>query len=158
VFGRFKKKSEIKWLIDNRSEELHQNKTIFCEYASMFAASTIELSKNNSRLSAVVYQDQPLRCLKFIEDIVLNDDIVPINKTLGYDAVLYLKAFLYASDLSKKNEVRKNLDEHITGLGAIIEACSQGQANAYPVIVEWLFALDTETAKQLLTTAAQSSR
>jgi hypothetical protein len=26
------------------------------------------------------------------------------------------------------------------------------------VIVEWLFALDTETAKQLLTTAAQSSR
>ena len=46
----------------------------------------------------------------------------------------------------------------ITGLGAIIEACSHGQANAYPVIVEWLFTLDTETAKQLLTTAAQSSR
>ena len=99
-----------------------------------------------------------LRCLKFIEDIVSNDNIVPINKTLGYDAVLYLKAFLYASDLSKKNEVRKNLDEHITGLGAIIEACSHGQVNAYPVIVEWLFTVDTETAKQLLTTAAQSSR
>jgi hypothetical protein len=158
VFGRFKKKSEIKWLIERRFEELQQHKTILCEYAYMFAISAIELSRNNSRLSAVVYQDQPLRCLKFIEAIVLNDDIVPINKTLGYDAVLYLKAFLYASDLSKKNEVRKNLDEHITGLGAIIEACSHGQANAYPVIVEWLFALDTETAKQLLTTAAQSSR
>ena len=158
MFGRFKKRSEIKWLIDKRFEELQQNKTIFFEYASMFAASAIELSKNNSRLSAVVYQDQSSWCLKFIEAIVLNDDIVPINKTLGYDAVLYLKAFPYASDLSKKNEVRKNLDEHITGLGAIIEACSHGQANAYPVIVEWLFALDTETAKQLLTTAAQSSR
>jgi hypothetical protein len=68
-----------------------------------------------------------LRCLKFIEDIVSNDNIVPINKTLGYDAVLYLKAFLYTNDPSKKNEVRKNLDEHITGLGAIIEACSHGQ-------------------------------
>jgi hypothetical protein len=33
-----------------------------------------------------------------------------------------------------------------------------GQANAYPVIVEWLFTSDTETAKQLLTTATQSSR
>jgi hypothetical protein len=55
VFGRFKKKSEIKWLIDKRFEELQQNKTIFCEYASMFAASAIELSKNNSSLSAVVY-------------------------------------------------------------------------------------------------------
>jgi hypothetical protein len=75
---------------------------MFCEYASMFAASAIELSKNNSSLSAVTYQDQSLRCLKFIEDIVSNDNIVPINKTLGYDAVLYLKAFLYASDPSKK--------------------------------------------------------
>src|SRR4051812_16022639 len=59
--------------------------------------------------------------------------MVPINKTLDYDAVLYLKAFLCASASSKKNEVRKNLDEHITDLGAIIEACSHGQANAYPV-------------------------
>jgi hypothetical protein len=105
VFGRFKKKSEIKWLIDKRFEELQQNKTIFCEYASMFAASAIELSKNNSSLSAVVYQDQSLRCLKFIEDIISSDNMVPINKTLGYDAVLYLKAFLCASASSKKNEV-----------------------------------------------------
>jgi hypothetical protein len=158
MFGLFKKKSEIKWLIEKRFEDLQQNKTMFCEYASMFAASAIELSKNNSSLSAVVYQDQSLRCLKFIEDIISSDNMVPINKTLGYDAVLYLKAFLCASASSKKNEVRKNLDEHITDLGAIIEACSHGQANAYPVIVEWLFTLDTETAKQLLTTAAQSSR
>jgi hypothetical protein len=158
MFGLFKKKSEINWLIEKRFEDLQKNKTIFCEYASMFAASAIELSKNNSSLSVVTYQDQSLRCLKFIESIVSNDNIVPINKTLGYDAVLYLKAFLYANDPSKKNEVRKNLDEHITDLGTIIEACSHGQANAYPVIVEWLFTVDTETAKQLLTTAAQSSR
>jgi hypothetical protein len=71
MFGLFKKKSEIKWLIEKRFEDLQQNKTMFCEYASMFAASAIELSKNNSSLSAVTYQDQSLRCLKFIEDIVL---------------------------------------------------------------------------------------
>jgi hypothetical protein len=158
MFRLFKKKVEIKCLIEKRFEDLQQKNAIFCEYASMFAASAIELSKNKSSLSVVTYQDQALRCLKFIEDIVSNDNTVPIGKTLGYDALLYLKAFLYASDSNKKNEVRRNLDEHITDLGAIIEACAHGQANAYPVIVEWLFTLDTETAEQLLTTAAQSSR
>jgi hypothetical protein len=63
MFGLFKKKSEIKLLIEKRFEDLQQNKTMFCEYASMFAASAIELSKNNSSLSAVTYQDQSLRCL-----------------------------------------------------------------------------------------------
>src|SRR3954452_13150264 len=93
-----KKECEIKCLIEKRFKDLQQNNAIFCEYASMFAASAIELSKSNSSLSAVPYQDQALRCLKFIEDTISNDNIVPIHKTLGYDAVLYLKAFLYASD------------------------------------------------------------
>jgi hypothetical protein len=45
MFGLFKKKSEIKWLIEKRFEDLQQNKTMFCEYASMFAASAIELQR-----------------------------------------------------------------------------------------------------------------
>jgi hypothetical protein len=158
MFGLFRKRSEINCLIEKRSEELQQRDAVFYEYASMFAANAIELSKNNSKFSSASYQEQALRCLKYLEEIISDDRVIPIDKTLGYDAVLYLKAFLCADDPKKKSEVRKNLDEHITGLGEIIEACSHGRANTYPVIVEWLFTLDTETAEQLLTTAAQSSR
>src|SRR3954468_7584968 len=84
MFGWFKKKSEIKWLIEKRFEDLQQNKTIFCEYASMFAASAIELSKNNSSLSAATYQNQSLRCLKhpliFRRCILLGGVVVLLNR------------------------------------------------------------------------------
>jgi hypothetical protein len=158
MFGLFRRKSEIKALIEKRSEELRQEDAIFYEYSTMFAASSVELSNKNSNIYFIFRHEKVLRSLKYLEHIIPSDSKVPISRTLGYDTVLYLKAFLYTDDPEKKNAALKDLDEHITDLGEIIEACSHGQATAYPVIVEWLFAFDTETAKQLLATAAQNSR
>jgi hypothetical protein len=113
MFGLFKKKSEIKGLIEKRFEDLQRNKTMFCEYASMFAASAIELSKNNSSLSAVTYQDQSLRCLKdpliFRQCIRLHDIAVLLNKDS------------YVEQYDRRIEARLHADE---GCSELSRQCS----------------------------------
>jgi hypothetical protein len=67
---------------------------------------------------------------------------------------LALNVFLSADDRVKRDQAWAVFGKNIADLGDIIETCSHGQANAYPVIVEWLFAYDIKTAKQLLTMTA----
>jgi hypothetical protein len=78
MFGLFRRKSEIKALIEKRSEELRQEDAIFYEYSTMFAASSVELLNKKSNIYFIFRHEKVLRSLKYLEHIIpsLRDPLI----------------------------------------------------------------------------------